>query len=239
LSEKVFVILPTYNEKKNLAQLVTNILAVLNNQRITGQIIIVDDHSPDGTGQLADRLAKKLPDKITVIHRSGKLGLGSAYLTGFEKALRTGADYIFEMDADLSHSPTDIPKFLRAARQSDLVLGSRYVPGGQIKNWSVPRKLISRGGALYAKIILGLPINDLTSGFKCFRASALRQIELARVKSDGYSFQIELTYRVHQQKLKIKEIPIVFTDRQAGQSKFSAKIFWEAVVMVWQLRLNN
>jgi len=239
VSDKVFIILPTYNEKKNLTKLIPEILAVFKDHRINGQLIVVDDNSPDGTGQLATELAQKFPEQIQVIKRPRKLGLGSAYLTGFKKALSLGAEYIMEMDADLSHSPADIPKFLQAAQANDLVLGSRYIKDGQIKNWSALRKLISKGGALYAKIILGLSINDLTSGFKCFRAAVLKKLNLDNIRSDGYSFQIELTYKTHQAGFKIKEIPITFTDRQVGQSKFSANIFWEAIVVVWKLRLEK
>jgi len=239
VTNKVAIILPTYNEKKNIAQLVPQIINIFRDHQIAGSLIIVDDNSPDGTAVEVTRLANKYPGKISLLKRSQKMGLGSAYLAGFEQALATQADYILEMDADLSHSPADIPKLLAAAHDNNLVLGSRYVSGGQISNWSLLRKIISRGGTLYAKTILGLPIHDLTSGFKCFSAKVLKKLDLSSIKSDGYSFQIELTYRTHQAGFEIKEVPITFTDRQVGQSKFSKQIFGEAILMVWRLRFGK
>lgn len=235
----ISVILPTYNERGNLEILVRKILKIFNQKNINGFIIIVDDNSPDGTGKIAQRLAYQFPQKIFVIHRSQKLGLGSAYIDGFKKALSLGADFIFEMDADLSHNPNDIPRFLETIKNYDLVLGSRYINGGGIKNWSLIRRLISKGGTFYARSVLGLPIYDLTSGFKCFRRKVLEKINLDQIKSNGYSFQIELTHLANQHGFKIKEIPIIFTERGNGVSKFSKKIIWEAFWIVWKLRWKS
>lgn len=236
MADKVSIILPTYNENNNIVQLIPQVLSVFQDHQIAGSIIVVDDNSPDGTATTVTQLARKYPGKISLIKRPQKMGLGSAYLTGFDQALQANAKFIFEMDADLSHSPTDIPRLLAAAQKYDLVLGSRYTPGGQINNWSAIRKMISKGGTLYAKTILGLPIYDLTSGFKCFSADILKQLDINSIKSDGYSFQVELTYHAHQAGFSIKEVPIVFEDRQVGQSKFSKQILWEAALMVWRLR---
>lgn len=233
---KICIILPTYNEKQNLAILVQKILYIFKKNKLDGKIIIVDDASPDGTGQIACDLAKSAPKKIQVIHRPKKLGLGSAYIQGFKKALDDGADFIFEMDADLSHDPKEIPNFLKEARQADLVLGSRYIKGGKIVNWNLGRRLVSRLGNLYAKSILKLPISDLTSGYKCFKRRTLELLNLKNIRSDGYSFQIELTYLANKQGFKIKEIPITFTERSNGKSKFSKKIFWEAAWRVWTMK---
>lgn len=235
----VSIILPTYNERDNLEILVKKILKVLNKESLSGNIIIIDDNSPDGTGKIAQKLSLTHPNQVFYIKRGQKQGLGSAYLVGFKKALELGAKYIFEMDADLSHSPRDIPRFLKAMKDYDLAIGSRYIPQGKIENWNINRKLISRGGTIYAKTILGLPINDLTSGFKCFRREVLEKIDLNNIQSDGYAFQIELTYKAAQRGFKIKEIPITFYERKAGISKFSKKIFFEAISVVWKLRLKK
>ncbi|HSP77518.1 MAG TPA: polyprenol monophosphomannose synthase, partial [Myxococcaceae bacterium] len=201
-------------------------------------ILVVDDNSPDGTGQLADELAAKEP-RIRVLHRAKKEGLGRAYLHAFRQALDWGYTYILEMDADFSHDPRHLPGLLDAAQGGvDLVLGSRYVPGGGTVNWGVSRKLISRGGSLYARTILGVGIRDLTGGFKCFHRRVLENIDLEAVKSTGYAFQIELTYRALKQGFTVREVPIVFEDRRVGQSKMSRKIFLEALTMVWKLRLS-
>ncbi len=235
----ISIILPTYNERDNLEILVKKILKVLNRENIKGSIIIIDDNSPDGTGKIAQKLSIAYSNKIIYISRKSKQGLGSAYIVGFKKALSLGSKYIFEMDADLSHSPDDIPKFLKTIKKYDLVLGSRYINNGKIKNWNLNRKLISKGGTIYAKTILNLPINDLTSGFKCFRRKVLEKIDLNNIQSDGYAFQIELTYKVAQYGFKIKEIPITFHERKRGISKFSKKIFIEAAIMVWKMKFNN
>ncbi|NQU99868.1 MAG: polyprenol monophosphomannose synthase [Parcubacteria group bacterium] len=235
----ISIILPTYNERDNLQILVKKILKVLNREGIQGNIIIIDDNSPDGTGEIAQKLSITYSNRVIYIARKSKQGLGSAYIAGFKKALSFGSKYIFEMDADLSHSPEDIPKFLKTIKKYDLVLGSRYINNGKIENWNLNRKLISKGGTIYAKTILGIPINDLTSGFKCFRAKVLETINLDNVQSDGYAFQIELTYKAIQKGFKIKEIPITFSERKSGTSKFSKKIFFEAMSVVWKLKFEK
>lgn len=236
---KISIILPTYNERENIGKLINKILAVFQKNSLFGCIIIVDDNSPDGTGQVAEAVRLANLEKIFVIGRPKKLGLGSAYVEGFKKALALDSDYIFEMDADLSHDPNDIPRFLKEAENYDLVLGSRYVKGGQIKNWNIFRKLISRGGTFYARLILGIPIYDLTSGFKCFRRVVLKKLDFSDIQSDGYAFQVELTYKAYKAGFKIKEIPITFKERKKGASKFSQNIFWEAVFAVWKLRFGK
>jgi dolichol-phosphate mannosyltransferase len=232
---RTLIIIPTYNESENLAPLCAQIHEALP----AADILVVDDNSPDGTGQLADTLAAK-HEFVQVLHRPGKLGLGSAYLAGFRHAISRGYDYIFEMDADFSHDPCYLPALLGAAVDgADVVIGSRRVPGGGTENWGLGRQLISSGGSLYARAILGLPIRDLTSGFKCFRRQVLEAIDLESVHSNGYSFQIEMTYRAIRRGFKVAEVPIVFVDRRAGQSKMSRQIFLEAMGMVWRLRLGR
>lgn len=228
------VIIPTYNERDNLEAISRAVLAA--DQRI--DILVVDDNSPDGTGQLADALAKELP-RIRVLHREKKEGLGRAYLHAFRWALEQGYQYILEMDADFSHDPKYLPQFLdEAERGADLVLGSRNIQGGGTVNWGPGRIIISKGGSLYARTILGVNVMDLTGGFKCFRRTVLESLQLDAVKSTGYAFQIELTYRALKAGFKVKEIPIVFEDRRVGQSKMSRKIFLEAIRMVWKLRFT-
>jgi dolichol-phosphate mannosyltransferase len=228
------VCIPTYNEADNL-ELITR--AVLETEPRV-DILVVDDNSPDGTGQLADRLAEKEP-RVRVLHREKKEGLGRAYLAAFRWALAEGYEYIIEMDADFSHDPRYLPALLNAAEAgADLVLGSRYVTGGGTVNWGIGRQVISKGGSLYARTILGVGIHDLTSGFKCFRRHVLESIDLDQVQSTGYAFQIELTYRTLKKGLTVREVPIVFEDRRVGQSKMSRKIFLEALTMVWKLRLT-
>ncbi len=230
------IIIPTYNERENLEQLL---------ERITltdpvAHILIVDDNSPDRTYEIVESLMQtKYQGRLFLLKRAGKLGLGTAYIAGFKWALARDYEYIFEMDADFSHDPKYLPDFLAAVQTNDLVLGSRYVPGGGVKNWGFLRKLISRGGSLYARTILGLQLRDLTGGFKCFRREVLAAINLDEVKSNGYSFQIEMTYRAFRKGFRIAETPIVFEDRTAGKSKMSRKIFLEAVLMVWRLRLDS
>lgn len=232
--QRVLIITPTYNERENLQELLTRVHQSLP----TADVLIVDDNSPDGTGELAETMGKQDP-WIKVLRRPGKLGLGTAYLAGFRYALSHGYQYVFEMDADLSHDPSYLPIMLEAARdRADLVIGSRRVPGGGTQNWGVGRQLISAGGSLYARTILGLGVRDLTSGFKCFRAEVLRAIDLEAVHSNGYSFQIEMTYRALRLGYKVEEVPILFVDRRVGQSKMSRKIFIEALGMVWKLRLG-
>lgn len=231
------IILPTYNERENLEPFVGALLKVFDNHSLEGAILIVDDSSPDGTGRIADELAAAHAN-VSVLHRPVKEGLGPAYIAGFREALRTGTRYIFEMDCDFSHEPERIPDFLRAIEDSDLVLGSRYVPGGRVVNWSFARRLISRGGSLYARLILGIPVNDLTGGFKCFRREVLEAIDLGSVGAQGYGFQIELTYRAIRKGFRVREVPITFADRQRGESKMSNRIIIEAAVVVWRLRLR-
>lgn len=228
------VIIPTYNERDNLEPITSTVLKA--EPRV--DILVVDDNSPDGTGQLADALAAKQP-RIKVLHREKKEGLGKAYLHAFRWALDAGYQYIIEMDADFSHDPKYLPKLIDEAESgADLVLGSRYVPGGGTVNWGPGRRLISKGGSLYARSILGVGIRDLTGGFKCFRRAVLESMDFSQVKSTGYAFQIELTYRALKAGFKVRELPIVFEDRRVGQSKMSRKIFLEALTMVWKLKLT-
>ena len=229
------IIIPTYNERDNIEKL----LALITATDPDSHVLIVDDNSPDRTYEVVEELARtSYPDRVHLLKRAGKLGLGTAYIAGFKWALARDYDYIFEMDADFSHDPKYLPDFLAAIKTNDLVLGSRYVPGGGVKNWGLLRRLISQGGSLYARTILGLSIRDLTGGFKCFRRETLAAINLDAIKSNGYSFQIEMTYRASRKGFRIAETPIVFEDRKVGQSKMSRKIFLEAVMMVWRLRLD-
>ena len=228
------IIIPTYNECENLPKIIPATLKELP----LANVLVVDDLSPDGTGAIADELSKADP-RIFVEHRSGPRGLGNAYLHGFQWALERHYEYIFEMDADFSHQPKYLPEFIKAAQKSDLVLGCRYMPGGGIEGWGPHRLLISRGGNLYARIILGLPFRDLTGGFKCFRRRALESIDFNRVRSNGYNFQIELTWYAHKAEMQICELPIVFPDRTEGTSKMSAAIFHEALLGVVRLRMDS
>src|SRR6218665_3428593 len=236
----VWLILPTYNEAENIERIVAAALPQLAATGLEHRILVVDDGSPDGTGQIADRLAAENPDAVEVLHRTSKDGIGPAYLAGFRRALDGGADLLMEMDSDFSHDPADIPRLVAAAERSDLVLGSRYVNGGGVTDWGLIRRLISRGGSLYAKLILGIPVNDLTGGFKCFRRSVLDQLDLAAVAADGYGFQIEMTYRAIKSGFRVEEVPIVFRDRTAGTSKMSAKIaveaFWKVPLLRFRVR---
>lgn len=235
MNEHALIIIPTYNERQNLGRLVAEIYA-----QGPFHVLIVDDNSPDGTGRLADELAEQEAGRFFVIHRAGKLGLGTAYREGFRWGLARGYDLLFEMDADFSHNPQHLPQFLaRIHEGADLVLGSRYVPGGGTRNWSLTRQIISRGGSAYARLVLGLPFHDLTGGFKCFRREVLERLDLDTIHSNGYSFQIEVTYRAYQQGFRIMETPIIFADRRVGQSKMSQAIVLEAMAMVWQLRLGR
>lgn len=228
------VIIPTYNELENLKPIVDAVLAV--DARV--DVLVCDDNSPDGTGKLADELAAK-NERIQVLHREKKEGLGRAYLAAFRWALARGYQFIIEMDADFSHDPRFLPKLIDTAQsEADLALGSRYVDGGGTVNWGVGRQLISQGGSLYARTILGVQIRDLTGGFKCFNRRVLEGIDLNTIQSSGYGFQIELTYRALKKGFTVKEIPIVFEDRRVGQSKMSRKIFLEAARMVWKLRFT-
>ena len=236
-----WVILPTYNERENLPIVVARIRAALDGCRpsVDGTVLVVDDASPDGTGELADQLAREHAC-VRVLHRARKDGLAGAYLAGFARALAAGAELIIEMDADLSHEPADLPRLVAAARQgADVVLGSRYLPGGGVTGWPLHRRLLSRGGGRYAAAVLGLPLTDLTGGFKCFRAAALRRLTRDRMASRGYAFQIELTYRAARAGFEVAEIPIVFRERECGCSKMSLAIALEAMWRVPLLRLTG
>jgi dolichol-phosphate mannosyltransferase len=234
----VWVIVPTYNERENLEPLIAAVRAELDRAGADHTILVVDDNSPDGTGQVADRLAAGDPH-VEVLHRPHKGGLGPAYIAGFRRALEGGAERIVEMDADFSHDPSYLPRMLAAAGEADLVLGSRYVHGGGIVNWGRLRRVVSRGGSWYARSILGIPISDLTGGYKCFRREVLEAIDLDGVRAHGYAFQVELTYRALQLGFRVVEVPIVFTERRAGQSKMTGRIVAEAAWMVPLLRFRG
>jgi len=227
-------VIPTYNERDNLERLARQILA----QDESVQLLIVDDNSPDGTGQLADALARE-SSRVRVIHRAGKLGLGSAYREGFRVALDMGADYVVEMDADFSHDPAILPLFFAKMAECDLVIGSRYLTGVSVVNWPLRRLMLSYFASVYTRAITGLRISDCTSGFKCFKREVLESIDLGQVRSDGYSFQIEMNYRCVEHGFTVGEVPIIFIDRHAGTSKMSKRIVREAVLMVWKLKLGS
>jgi len=228
---QAWLVLPTFNEAGNLEPLVREALA---NLPPGSNVLIVDDNSPDGTGAIADRLASELP--VEVLHRPGKQGLASAYIEGFKQVLARGAELVLQMDADFSHDPRDLRRLVEASRRADLVLGSRYVPGGSVTDWGQIRRGISRGGSAYARFTLGIDVKDLTGGFKCFRRQVLESIELDRISSQGYAFQVETTYRAVQAGFEILEIPIVFRDRRVGNSKMSRAIVLEAAWRVPLLR---
>ncbi len=230
-----WIVVPTYNEAANLEPLLGGIRASVPDARI----LVVDDDSPDGTGELADALAAR-DGNLEVLHRAGKAGLGLAYVNGFAHALRGGARYVVEMDADLSHDPRDLPRLLAVAQAgADLVLGSRYVPGGGVENWGAVRRALSHGGSWYSRVVLGVPVRDLTGGFKCFNRRVLDAIDLDGVHAGGYGFQIELTYRAIQAGFTVAEVPIRFRERREGQSKMTARIALEAVWKVPALRLRR
>ena len=228
------VIVPTYNERENLLPLAERLLKL----PVPVELLVVDDNSPDGTGQLADELAARYPS-IHVLHRQQKNGLGRAYIAGFEWALARDFEFIFEMDADFSHDPDDIPRLLGAAQTADCVLGSRYLNGIRIVNWPLNRLMLSKSAAVYVRVVTGMPFTDPTGGFKCFHRRALQAVHLDDVQSNGYSFQIEMTHRLWRQGLKIVEVPIVFTERREGRSKMSGHIIREALLMVWKLWMQN
>ena len=233
-----WLILPTYNEAENIERIVAAALPRLEETGLEHHVLVVDDGSPDGTGAIADRLAAADP-RVEVLHRTSKDGIGPAYLAGFRHALAGGAELLMEMDSDFSHDPADIPRLVAAAGRADLALGSRYVPSGGVEDWGLLRRFVSRGGSLYAKLILGIPVNDLTGGFKCFRRSVLERLDLDAVDANGYGFQIEMTYRAIRAGFTVEEVPIVFRDRRAGSSKMSAKIAVEAFWKVPLLRLRG
>ena len=226
---QAIVCLPTYNERENLEAMVR----ALEDKGV--RILVVDDNSPDGTGEIADRLAREL-DYVDVLHRERKEGLGPAYLAGFRRALADGADLVLEMDCDFSHSPEDVPRLIAAADEADLVLGSRYVEGGSIGNWGAVRRFVSAGGSLYARVLLGSRVHDLTGGFKCYRRTVLETIDLEAIASKGYAFQIETTYRAARAGFRVVEVPIHFVDREEGGSKMSRAIVAEAIWKVPALR---
>ncbi len=234
MSKPVLVIVPTYNERENLPPLAARVMSLPDLEPV--DLLVVDDNSPDGTGEIADQLALQNP-RIHVLHRKEKDGLGRAYISGFKWALERGYEFVFEMDGDFSHNPSDIPAFLQAARdqQADLVLGSRYTNGIRVINWPLNRLLLSMGAALYVQWITGMPFADPTGGYKCFRRRSLESMDLDAVRSNGYSFQIEMTHKIWRKGYRVVEVPIIFTDRFQGNSKMSLKIVFEALFMVWRL----
>lgn len=234
MSSDALVVVPTYNERENLPPLAGRVLALSRHV----DLLVVDDSSPDGTGQLADELAARDP-RVSVLHRQVKDGLGRAYIAGFQWALARGYEHVLEMDGDFSHNPDDIPRFLDAARGADLVLGSRYRDGIRVINWPLNRLVLSLGAGMYVRTITGMPFSDPTGGYKCFRRATLERLDLGSVRSNGYSFQIELTHRVWRAGGVVAEVPIIFTDRFHGKSKMSGKIVREALGMVWRLWAQN
>jgi dolichol-phosphate mannosyltransferase len=229
---KALVVIPTYNERENIAELLKRIFA----QRLPLEVLIIDDHSPDGTGAVADELKAQDP-RVHVMHRAGKMGLGSAYVAGFRYALERDFDAVFEMDADFSHNPESLPEFLRELETADLIVGSRYLHGVTVVNWPLSRLILSYLANVYSRVITGMPLKDATGGYKCFRRQVLESIDLSRVRSDGYGFQIEVNFKAWRKGFRIREIPILFVDRRAGESKMSRRIVWEAAWMVWRLRV--
>jgi dolichol-phosphate mannosyltransferase len=234
----VWIVVPTYDERPNIEPLVVAVHSALEAAAPDHLVLVVDDNSPDGTGDVADRIAEA-DDRVRVLHRPQKRGLGRAYLAGFRLALDEGAALVIEMDADFSHDPAYLPGMIEAARSADLVLGSRYVPGGQVHNWGKVRRLVSRGGCLYASTVLDVDVRDLTGGFKCFRREVLETLDLTTVRAEGYAFQVELTYRALQAGFRVAEVPITFTERRRGKSKMSRRIMLEAISMVPRLRLSR
>jgi dolichol-phosphate mannosyltransferase len=235
--EKKIVIIPTYNEKENIQQIIEEVLSFQEQFCV----LIVDDGSPDGTGAIVKSLQTKYKERLFLLERSGKQGLGTAYIAGFKWGLQNGFTYLFEMDADFSHNPKDLAKLLQACQsnQADVAVGSRYVKGGKVENWPWDRILISKGGSLYARIITWLPVKDTTAGFVCYKAAVLQALNLDNIKFIGYAFQIEMKYRAWQKGFKIKEVPITFIDRKAGVSKMSKGIIKEAVSAVWKMRFSR
>jgi dolichol-phosphate mannosyltransferase len=232
VGKRALIVTPTYNERANLERFVSQVRGLAPG----ADMLIVDDGSPDGTGDIADDIARR-DGKVKVLHRASKLGLGTAYIEAFRKGLAEGYDLFFEMDADLSHDPKYLPDFFRAlADGADVVVGSRNIPGGAVEGWGPGRLILSKGGSLYSRVILGVGVRDLTTGYKAFTRQALLSIDLDTVRSNGYSFQIEMTFRALKRNLRVVEVPIVFFDRTLGQSKMNGKIFREAIAIVWKLR---
>src|SRR5438552_3798223 len=234
MSSNTLVIVPTYNERDNLRPLAARLLSL----SVPVEVLVVDDNSPDGTGKVADDLAARHP-RVRVLHRTEKNGLGRAYCAGFTWALERDYEFIFEMDGDFSHNPDDVPRLFEAAQDADLVLGSRYCNGIRVINWPLSRLMLSKSAAKYVQLVTGMPFTDPTGGYKCFRRRALQAIDLQNVRSNGYSFQIEMTHKLWRQGMKIVEVPIIFTDRFQGSSKMSGKIVREAFLMVWRLWLQS
>jgi dolichol-phosphate mannosyltransferase len=234
MEKRALVIIPTYNEKENVRGIVEMVLR----QSPTIEILIVDDNSPDGTGNIVEEMGRSEP-RLHLLRRAGKMGLGTAYLAGFKWGLEGGFDFLIEMDADFSHDPNELPNLLNAAEEADLVLGSRYANGIRVVNWPLSRLMLSKGAAWYVRIITALPVTDPTGGFKCFRRAVLESIDMEQVRSNGYGFQIEMTYKAWMKGFRIAEVPITFVDRYAGQSKMSGKIVWEALWMVWLLAFSH
>lgn len=228
------VVIPTYNEAANI----TRIVPVILTQSPNIEILIVDDNSPDGTGRIVQEM-KAADPRIHMLERSGKMGLGSAYVAGFKYAVKEGYDFIMEMDADFSHDPKEIPNFLAAMEEADLVLGSRYVNGVRVLNWPIRRLMLSFGANVYTRIMTGLPVSDATGGFKCYRRKVLEEVDLDHIRSNGYAFQIEMTYKAWKKGFRLKEVPITFLDRAHGTSKMSKSIVYEALVMLWKLRIQS
>ena len=236
-TDKIVVVIPTYNEASNLPELSEHLFSL----GIDGlNVLLVDDNSPDGTADLAESLSQRYGGRIKILRRPGKMGLGTAYVAGFAKALEEGAQYVIEMDADLSHSPHYIPQLLEKVRDYDVVVGSRYVKGGGVdKKWSRLRRLVSRGGSIYSSLILGLKVKDTTTGFKCFRREALAGLDLSKCRSRGFGFQVEVAYACQKKRYRVAEVPIIFIDRTQGKSKMSMKIFMEAMWRVWAIRFRR
>jgi dolichol-phosphate mannosyltransferase len=228
------VIIPTYNEAENIARLLPEVLS----QDPDVEVLVIDDNSPDGTAVLVKEMMKK-DQRVHILERPGKMGLGTAYVRGFKYAIENRYDFVFEMDADFSHSPQEIPNFLKKIQESDLVLGSRYINGVRVLNWPMSRLLLSYFASIYTQIVTGLPVKDATGGFKCFRRHVLEAINLDEVKSNGYAFQIEMSFKAWRKGFRVSEIPIVFLDRRVGVSKMSRKIVYEAVFMLWMLRFRS
>lgn len=234
MTERTLVIIPTYNERDNIGPLIELVLQ----QAEALDMLVVDDNSPDGTAAIVEKICQSNP-RVSLHKRAGKLGLGTAYIEGFKWGLARGYEFFIEMDADFSHDPREIPNFLRSAQEADLVLGSRYLHGIRVVNWPLSRLVLSKGASYYVRIITGLPVTDPTGGFKCFRRRVLEAIELDRVRSNGYAFQIEMTYKAWMNGFRVREIPITFTDRYAGQSKMSGRIVREALWMVWAIAFSH
>jgi dolichol-phosphate mannosyltransferase len=232
---RLVLCLPTYNEIQNLEPMVRTLGEIFTHEALDGRVLVIDDASPDGTGELADRLAAEL-QYVDVLHREAKQGLGPAYIAGFRRALAEGAELIMEMDCDFSHAPDDVPRLVQETGRADLVIGSRYVPGGRVENWGAGRRLVSRAGSVYARLVLGIDVRDLTGGFKCFRRVVLETIDLDSVSSLGYTFQVETTYRALRAGFRVEEVPITFSDREVGGSKMTKRIVAEAVWRIPALR---